>query len=68
MVICGLHGLLPTGQLRGVRPKTPLAEAEALLRQHLGQELRVNVLRLESETGRIFVSERAPAGYQLPLL
>jgi hypothetical protein len=51
-----------------MRRKTPLAEAEALLRQHLGQELRVNVLRLESETARIFVTERAPAGYQLPLL
>jgi hypothetical protein len=28
----------------------------------------MNVLRLESETGHIFVSERVPAGYQLPLL
>src|SRR5947209_852770 len=68
VVIYGLHGLLPTGQVRGVRRRTPQAEVDRLLRQRLGQELRVNVLRLESDTGHIFVSERVPAGYQLSLL
>jgi len=68
VVIYGLHGLLPTGQVRGVRRRTPQAEVDRLLRQRLGQELRVNVLRLESDTGHLFVSERVPVGYQLPLL
>ena len=68
VVVYGLHGLLPTGQVRGVRRRTLRAEVDALLRERLGQELRVNVLRLEPDTGHIFVSERVPAGYQLPLL
>jgi transcription antitermination factor NusA-like protein len=68
VVIYGLHGLLPTGQVRGVRRRTSQAEVDALLRQRLGQELRVNVLRVEPDTGHIFVSERVPAGYQLRLL
>jgi hypothetical protein len=41
---------------------------DVLLRQHLGQEIQVNVLRLYPDTGHIFVSERLPAGYQLRLL
>ena len=68
VVIYGLHGLLPTGKVRGVRRSTPAAEVDALLRARLGQELQVNVLRLDPDTGHIFVSERVPAGYQLPLL
>jgi hypothetical protein len=38
-----------------------------VLRAHLGQELRVDVLRLDPDTGDIFVSERRPAGRQLAL-
>jgi N utilization substance protein A len=68
VVIYGLHGLLPTGKVRGVRRTTPAAEVDALLRARLGQELHVNVLRLDPDPGHIFVSERVPAGYQLPLL
>ncbi len=68
VLVYGLHGLLPTGQVRGVRRSTPPAEVNALLRARLGQELRVNVLRLDPDTGHIFVSERVPAGRQLPLL
>ena len=68
VVIYGLHGLLPTGQVRGVRRRTPQAEVDAQLRERLGQELQVNVLRLEPDSGHIFVSERVPAGYQLRLL
>jgi transcription antitermination factor NusA-like protein len=68
VVIYGLHGLLPTGQVRGVRRRTPEADVDARLRERLGQELRVNVLRLEPDSGHIFVSERVPAGYQLRLL
>ena len=68
VVVYGLNGLLPTGQVRGVRRATPPIEVDALLRARLGQELRVNVLRLEPDAGHIFVSEQIPAGYQLPLL
>jgi transcription antitermination factor NusA-like protein len=66
-VVYGLNGLLPTGQVRGVRRSTPPAQVDMLLRARLGQELRVNVLRLEPETGHIFVSERVSVGHQLPL-
>jgi hypothetical protein len=68
VVIYGLHGLLPTGKVRGVHRSTPAAQVDALLRAQLGEELQVNVLRLDPDTGHIFVSERVPAGYQLPLL
>jgi ribosomal protein S1 len=34
----------------------------------LGQDVQVNVLRLDPDEGRIFVSERLPAARQLPLL
>jgi len=67
MSIYGLHGLLPTGQVRGVRRNTPPEQVDVLLRERLGQELQVNVLRLDSDTGHIFVSERMPGGVQLPL-
>ena len=62
----GLNGLLPTGQVRGVRRGTPSNEVHALLRERLGHEIRVNVLRLDSDKGHIFVSEHLPGGYQLP--
>jgi transcription antitermination factor NusA-like protein len=68
VVVYGLNGLLPTGQVRGVQRGTPRAEVDLLVRARLGQEMWVNVLRLEPEMGHIFVSERIPAGYQLSLL
>jgi hypothetical protein len=40
---------------------------EARIRERLGQELQVLVPRLDPDGGRIFVSERAPAGRQLRL-
>jgi hypothetical protein len=67
VVVYGLSGLLPTGQVRGARRSTPPPQVDALLRARLGQELRVNVLRLEAETGHFFVSERVLDGYQSPL-
>jgi N utilization substance protein A len=64
----GLNGLLPIGQVRGVRRNTPPAQVDMLLRQHLGQEIQVNVLRLDADKGHVFVSERISGGYQLRLL
>jgi ribosomal protein S1 len=65
--IYGLNGLLPTGQVRGVHRNTPAETVDVLLRKRLGQALQVHVLRLDADTGHVFVSERAPAGRQLPL-
>ena len=67
VAVYGLNGLLPTGQVRGIRRRTPPAQVDALLRARLGQELHVNVLRLEPDTGHLYVSERLPAGRQLSL-
>jgi hypothetical protein len=67
VIVYGLHGLLPTGQVRGVRRGLPSGRVDALLRQRLGQELQVVILRLDPDAGHIFVSERLPAGRQLPL-
>lgn len=66
--IYGLNGFLPIGQVRGVRRSTPAETVDALLRERLGHEIRVDVLRLDTDTGQIIVSERGPAGRQLPLL
>jgi ribosomal protein S1 len=63
----GLSGLLPTGQMRGVHRNTPADRVDALVRERLGQELQVHVLRLDTDTGHVFVSERTSAGWQLPL-
>jgi transcription antitermination factor NusA-like protein len=63
----GLNGLLPIGQVRGVRRSTPAETVDGLLRQWLGHELRVDVLRLDADTGQIIVSERRAGGRQLPL-
>jgi transcription antitermination factor NusA-like protein len=68
VLVYGLPGLLPTGQVLSVRRETERAAVDTLLRGRLGQEILVHVLRLESDTGHFFVSERLPAGYQLPLL
>jgi transcription antitermination factor NusA-like protein len=63
----GLHGLLPIGQVRGVRRNTGAEHVEALLRERLGAELHVQVLRMDADAGHIYVSEQVPAGRQLPL-
>ena len=68
LLIYGLNGLLPIGQVRGVRRSTPAETVDGLLRQRLGHELRVDVLRLDADTGQIIVSERVPFGRQLALL
>src|SRR5947209_2479093 len=66
--IYGLNGLLPIGQVRGVRRSTPTETVDSLLRERLGHELRVDILRLDADTGQIIVSERVPFGRQLALL
>jgi transcription antitermination factor NusA-like protein len=65
--IYGLNGLLPTGQVRGIHRNTPADQVDVVLRRRLGEEIRVDVLRMDPDTGHIFVSERLPAGRQLPL-
>src|SRR5713226_1809459 len=65
--IYGLNGLLPIGQVTGVRRSTPAETVDGLLRERLGHELRVDVLRIDSDTGQIIVSERLSPGRQLPL-
>jgi hypothetical protein len=67
VVVYGLHGLLPTGHVRGVRRGASAEIVDRVLRQQLGQELQVTVLRLDADAGHIFVSERVPAGRQLAL-
>ena len=65
--VYGLNALLPIGQIAGVKRSTRPERVEARIRERLGQELQVLVLRLDPDGGRIFVSERAPAGRQLRL-
>jgi hypothetical protein len=65
--IYGLNGLLPIGQVRGIHRDTPPETVDVLLREQLGEELQVHVLRLDADTGHVFVSERTPAGRQLVL-
>ena len=57
---------LDQGQGSG-RRDTLAARVDELLREHLGQDIRVNVLRLDADAGHIVVSERMPAGWQLAL-
>jgi ribosomal protein S1 len=61
------NGLLPTGQVAGVRRSTPSPTVDDILRERLGQEIQVRLLRMDPDSGRIFVSERVAAGRQLPL-
>jgi transcription antitermination factor NusA-like protein len=63
----GLNGLLPIGQVRGVRRNTGAQHVEARLRERLGAELRVQVLRMDADAGHIYVSEQVPSGRQLLL-
>jgi transcription antitermination factor NusA-like protein len=67
VTVHGLFALLPIGQVRGVRRSTPAEQVDAILRARLGQELRVQVLRLDADGGRIIVAETDPAGRQLRL-
>ncbi len=67
LTVYGLHALLPTGRIRGIRRGTPANEVDTVLREHLGKTLQVGVLRLDADAGHIFVSERVPAGRQLSL-
>jgi hypothetical protein len=50
-----------------VKRTTPPELVEGHIRERLGQELQVLVLRLDADGGRVFVSERAPPGRQLRL-
>jgi hypothetical protein len=53
--------------VRGVHRNTPAELVDALVRERIGTELQVHVLRLDADTGYFFVSERVPAGQQLRL-
>src|SRR5262249_15804987 len=65
--IYGLNGLLPTGEVRGIRRNTPADQVDVALRARLGHELRVDVLRMAADVGHVFVSERGAPGRQLAL-
>jgi transcription antitermination factor NusA-like protein len=65
--IYGLHALLPTGQVRGIRRGTPADLVAAHLLQLIGEHIQVVPLRLDPDAGRIYVSERIPAERQLAL-
>jgi hypothetical protein len=65
--VYGLNGLLPFGQIRGVKRGTPPQVVAARMQHRLRQELEVAVLRLDSDPGTVMVSERLPAGRQLRL-
>jgi len=65
--IYGLHALLPTGQVRGIRRGTPADDVAVHLRQLIGEHIQVVPLRLDSDAGRIYVSERNSAERQLAL-
>jgi transcription antitermination factor NusA-like protein len=65
--VYGLNGLLPIGQVRGIKRNTPAERVDRVLRSRLRQELRTDVLRMDRDNGHIFVSECKPAGRQLQL-
>lgn len=68
MVVYGLNAMLPIGQVAGVRRKTSAEHVDVLLRERLGHEIQVNILRLDPDEGHIFVSERVPDARQPHLL
>jgi len=68
LVVHGLNAMLPIGQLAGVLRKTSAEHVDALLRERLGRDIQVNVLRLDPDEGHIIVAERAPGARQLRLL
>ena len=65
-----LNGLLPFGQIRGVKRDTSARLLEAEIGRVRRDDLKVKVLRMDADHGTIFVSERVPHGEQprLPLL
>jgi transcription antitermination factor NusA-like protein len=65
--VYGLNGLLPFGQISGVKRNMPPEVVAAKVQHRLRQELEVTVLRLDPDQGTIIVSERMPAGRQLRL-
>jgi hypothetical protein len=65
--VYGLHALVPTGQVQGVRRSTPSPVVNAILHQRLETQILVQVLRMDEDAGSIFVSERVPSGRQLEL-
>jgi ribosomal protein S1 len=65
--VYGLNGLLPFGQISGIKRNTPPQVVAAKVQHRLRQELEVTVLRLDPDQGTIIVSERVPAGRQLRL-
>jgi transcription antitermination factor NusA-like protein len=67
VTVYGLHALLPTGQVQGVRRNTAPQTVEKILHQRLGHEIQVLVLRLDADAGHVFVSERMSAARQLRL-
>jgi transcription antitermination factor NusA-like protein len=68
VTIYGLHGLLPIGQIVGVRRSTPPREVDTLTQRLLGTELQVIVLKLDPDEGHIFVAARPLQARQLSLL
>ena len=58
--VYGLNALLSIGPVRGIRRETPTVRVDEVLRARLGEDLRVDVLRMEADSGHIFVSERRP--------
>jgi transcription antitermination factor NusA-like protein len=68
VTIYGLHGLLPIGQIVGVRRSTPPREVDTLTQRLLGTELQVIVLKLDPDEGHIFVAARPRQARQLSLL
>jgi ribosomal protein S1 len=65
--VYGLNALLPIGQVQGVSRSSPARRVDALLRERLGQDVRVRILRLDADAGHIYVSEQVPTGRQLRL-
>jgi hypothetical protein len=43
VVVYGVNGLLPTGQVRGVHRNTPAELVDALLRERPGEQMQVHV-------------------------
>jgi transcription antitermination factor NusA-like protein len=65
--VYGLSALLPIGLTRGIARTTPPDRVTALLDARVGRDLRLRVVRLDEETGRITVSDRVAAARQLHL-
>ncbi len=53
VTVYGLHRLLPTGRVNGIHRSTPKEEVDSILRSRIGQEVRVEMLRLDGDYGHI---------------